>query len=507
MRYDSVREDPYASPFAAVPPPACLNDGYRKGRGKGKGHDGGNHGRGHDGGSYGAHHDVASEVHRAPLPDGLLISNVPAELNTLDALNRHFRKFGEVLKITLDVSEGRAFVQFADRIAAETAVTVPALDRPDIVLTWVPRSQGKGKAASRNSSTDCTFEHRVLLADPDEQRRVDLERRKREEISSRRTTLLAKLTEQMKTIMPKLNADGVPEAQRAAYRDLVLQIKNKMNSLGGLGQAGGVDDGGHGHAATGSGHAQAGASGKRDATWHALDLRPKVLRMNLMQGWTLERLREELRKYGVTDEQVRDLQLDTDEAGQPGAVEAALVQFSSRHAAEQLFNQRGELPFYAEWCNRPLRPPPVVVASTQPLPSLPGSLPKAEPLPSRESGEEAGGAGDHAAAGDAGAAAEQQAAGAGDHIAAAAGADAAAVQQAAGAGDHIAAAAGAGAAAGQQAAGVGDHLAAAGAGAAAGQQEQPRQNDEPRRAVEAADADADAAWAVDLSDEDDGVGQ
>ncbi|CAJ1342457.1 unnamed protein product, partial [Effrenium voratum] len=37
--------------------------------------------------------------------DGLILSNVPQEYNTLDALNRHFRQFGEVLKITSQLSE------------------------------------------------------------------------------------------------------------------------------------------------------------------------------------------------------------------------------------------------------------------------------------------------------------------------------------------------------------------------------------------------------------------
>lgn len=64
--------------------------------------------------------------------DGLVLSNVPPECNTLDALNRHFRSFGEVLKITSQVHESKAYVQFATRAAAEAAVQVPVLDRPEI---------------------------------------------------------------------------------------------------------------------------------------------------------------------------------------------------------------------------------------------------------------------------------------------------------------------------------------------------------------------------------------
>merc|ERR1719350_2242532 len=78
---------------------------------------------------------------------------------------------------------------------------------------------------------------------------------------------------------------------------------------------------------------------------YTLDLRSKVLRVNLIQGWTLDRLREELRKFGAAEQiQVHWLV----EQGQPSA-ETALVRFQERWAAEQIFHHRGELPFYAEW--------------------------------------------------------------------------------------------------------------------------------------------------------------
>jgi hypothetical protein len=186
-----------------------LDDGYRKG-GKGKGKFG--------------------EAEIEYKPDGIIASNVPAELNTLDALNRHFRKFGEVLKITVQAADGRAFVQFAQRGAAEAAVAAPVLEKPEITLAWAHGDKGKGKKGKgkdRPTHLDRPAAHAVLCANPEVEHRVNEQKRKRDEITNRRSALLGNLTEQLKMVMSKLNAEGLTEAKREALRAMILQIKEK----------------------------------------------------------------------------------------------------------------------------------------------------------------------------------------------------------------------------------------------------------------------------------------
>ena len=161
--------------------------------------------------------------------DGLILSNVPPELNTLDALNRHFRHFGEVVKIISQVSEGKAYVQFASKASAEAAAQAPALERPEIVVTW-QRPKGKGSAKGKS---DRPAEHRVLCTDPEERRKIEDIKVKREEVASRKTALLANLTNQMKAIMAKISDENVSEAKRETLRSLLLGLKEKLDSLSG----------------------------------------------------------------------------------------------------------------------------------------------------------------------------------------------------------------------------------------------------------------------------------
>ncbi|CAE8601399.1 unnamed protein product, partial [Polarella glacialis] len=122
VRYEVAHhDDPYGSPFGAVPPPPSLDASRGKGKkGKGKGKESPEEG---------------GEVPRgASLPDGLIVSQIPPEVNSLDSLNRHFRQFGEVLKITSHLDEGKAFIQFATREAAEAATVVAVLNDPNIAM-------------------------------------------------------------------------------------------------------------------------------------------------------------------------------------------------------------------------------------------------------------------------------------------------------------------------------------------------------------------------------------
>jgi len=338
---DVARDNLYTSPFSAVPPPPNLDDGSHRKGGKGKG----------------AHLVGFEQEPFQAKPDGLIASNVPAELNTLDALNRHFRQFGEVLKITVQSGECKAFVQFAESSSADNAASAVVLGRPEITLAWAQREskgKAKGKGRERPTHLEKPAEHRVLCSNPDEQRRMDECKRKRDEISSRRTALLANLTEQLKKTMSKLNEANVPESKQEALRAIVLQIKEKMNSLSGSSKPFVYDDAPSKDSGKSEGkHADGGGKGNPgDGGRWTLDLRPKALRVKLKESCSIERLREELTKVGATEDKIVSLVMeDSSSSGQQAESDTATVHFKDRRTAELVFNQKGELPFSFEWCN------------------------------------------------------------------------------------------------------------------------------------------------------------
>jgi len=341
-----------SSPFAAVPPPPGMDDGHRKGgKGKGKGH----------------FPDPEMEARHAQ-PDGLIVSNVPPESNTLDVLNRHFRQFGEVLKITVHAAEGRAFVQFADHGAADRACVVTLMNGTEITLAWATRGdkgkgKAKGKGKDRPTHLDRPAEHRVLCSNPQEQKRIDDSKRKRDDIASRRNALLAAYTEQIKSIMSKLTGADVPEAKRELLRSMILQIKEKMNALNSVE---GAEEAGKGK----SKKSKAPKAAKvteydEERGGYTLDLRPKVLRVNLSQGTSQEKIREELSKFGGSEEKILCVHMEGPTEGEGDSKEeTALVQFKDRKSAEGVFNHRTELSFVVEWCDK--IPPPQAALPAKP---------------------------------------------------------------------------------------------------------------------------------------------
>jgi len=346
LGYEAAPAGPYGSPFGAVPPPpgldACLLGKGKKGKGRGKGGP-----------------PELEGLRGSAQPDGLILSNVPEEVNNLDALNRHFRQFGEVLKITCQADQGKAFVQFAARESVEAASQAPVLNIPDISLAWSLRpikgkgekgGSEKGKAKGSKDGRSRLVENRILCCDPEEQRKMDDSRAKRDELTSRKAALLSGLTEQMKTIMAKITDESVSEAKRETLRTLLLSLKEKMDSLGSYSMG-----------VTNSKDARPLALPKKHAP-NTLDNRTKTLKLGLPQGISLEGVRDELRKLGAGDDHIVQLDLEPGEDGQPGG-DAAIVRFKDRPKAEKVFGLRSELPFSVEWCE------PRAVSSEQGTPA------------------------------------------------------------------------------------------------------------------------------------------
>eukprot|EP00439_Symbiodinium_sp_Y106_P001135 s868_g1.t1 len=189
------------------------------------------------------------------------------------------------------------FLKGSARTGGKWIPTSLAAHTPQRKAAWSLRPKGKGGSKGGKSS-DGPAENRVLCTDPEEQRKVNELKTKREELASRKTALLANLTSQMKVIMAKLHDPNVSEAKRETLRTLLLGLKEKLDSLGVPGSAG-----------------RAQAQAQIAARSNRLDHRTRILKFHLTEGGSLEELREELRKLGAPDDQVVDLHLEPSEDG------------------------------------------------------------------------------------------------------------------------------------------------------------------------------------------------
>ena len=66
----------------------------------------------------------------------------------------------------------------------------------------------------------------MLCTDPEERRKIEELKVKREEVASRKQALLGNLTKQIKVIMAKLTDQNVSEGQRETLRTLLLGLKD-----------------------------------------------------------------------------------------------------------------------------------------------------------------------------------------------------------------------------------------------------------------------------------------
>lgn len=337
-----------------------------------------------------------------------MAANIPEELNTLEALNRHFRQFGEIVKITTNSAEGKAFVQFKEFKSLEAALPAVVLEKPEITLTPLARatpSKGKGKSPGKAAVRDDraaaapAADNHVLVSNPALQSKLDESKKKVDDIKAMKSKLLGALTEQMKTIMMKLREENVTEVKQEQLRTLLMEVKSKMDKISptpappapaptpapgsaddaeptlldsatpaiegasappsaakGKGKGKGKEKDGDFAKGKGKFKGKDFSKGKGKSKPFkgkmVLDLRPSILRVYLTEEMTLETVSQELKKHATAEDQVVDVRRPDDStAGENGGL--ALVELSDRKTAELFFSQRSKMPFTAEWADKP----------------------------------------------------------------------------------------------------------------------------------------------------------
>lgn len=329
--HDGAPEDRYAR-GATVAPPAEIRHSNRSGTDPNSG-----------------------KEYKLLMADGLIVCNVPPDLLSMANLHRHFRRFGEIMKLTIHDNEGRAFVQFAEQPAAEAAKNEVVLDCPDIEVNWVKRKKGAGKGrlgAAKNkgqTAADGTYVARVLITDPEERKKFEESSQKRGAVEAKKKELLQQYTKQLQVVMAKLQEQGLAEEKRESYNALLLKIKEKMSSINKM------EPEAPPQAAPAPPSTKAVMEGR--VRW-TLDLRTKAIRIFekdlIEQGWDVAKAQETLVEKLGKGHGIKYL------TWEPAATaeKTAVVMFASRWCADQAYDRRTELGMFSmEWCDNPPPPP------------------------------------------------------------------------------------------------------------------------------------------------------
>eukprot|EP00746_Dinoflagellata_sp_MGD_P008735 gnl/MRDRNA2_/MRDRNA2_117533_c0_seq1.p1 gnl/MRDRNA2_/MRDRNA2_117533_c0~~gnl/MRDRNA2_/MRDRNA2_117533_c0_seq1.p1 ORF type:complete len:600 (-),score=159.12 gnl/MRDRNA2_/MRDRNA2_117533_c0_seq1:41-1615(-) len=283
------------------------------------------------------------------MADGLVVNNVPPELLSMAPLHRHFRRFGEIMKLTIHDAEGRAFVQYAEQPAAEAAKQEVVLDCPDIEVSWVKRKT-KGGAKGRlkekgQMAPDGSYMPRVLISDPEERKKFESATQKRGEVELKKRELLQQYTKQLQTVLAKLQEPGLSEEKRESYNAILVKIKEKMNSVNKMAV----------EAPPPPKVEEAPApSMPTGPVRYTLDLRTKAIRVVKESTWTSEKKAKEetVNRLGPGNG-VKYVQWE------PSSEKHAIVTFANRWYAEQAYERRAEIGMFdMEWCENPPPPPP-----------------------------------------------------------------------------------------------------------------------------------------------------
>lgn len=193
----------------------------------------------------------------------LVAERVPPSVNKFEMLHAHFASLGQVLTLQLNHNRHEAVVTYATLEEAHRALMYPVLQDPDIglrpwrskpgqrgppgttgekdrdrdrtnssahsIVAHSPGGQGKGSGAAletRQRTPEKPLGN-LMLETP----HVLEKKRKTTDMEDRRKALLQNLTDQLKTVLTKLNDPKITDKNRETLQVLLSSIRQKIDNV------------------------------------------------------------------------------------------------------------------------------------------------------------------------------------------------------------------------------------------------------------------------------------
>lgn len=171
----------------------------------------------------------------------LTIGSIPKELNTLDQLNTHFSKFGEVVNIEVFPQYGKANVQFSDHQSAQDAISSPdsVLGNRFIKIYWSPPEKGDGNVREYQQTPRPPKPEKRKPIAPEQTKYVSEEYKQKMEEEEKvnkekREALQEKINtckESLNEVYARLNGEELEDDVRDELQKKKFELKEEKRSL------------------------------------------------------------------------------------------------------------------------------------------------------------------------------------------------------------------------------------------------------------------------------------
>lgn len=180
----------------------------------------------------------------------LVVERVPYEVNHMDHIEGYFSRFGPLTNVQINHSRREAVISFRNAEDADKALYWPPFGDP--IITLRPWKSKEGQLAPHERAAQDrrprpaqpeAQDHAMMGMDPMmmdmtprsnlmlESSEVMKKKAKAQEVETRRKALLQTLTDQIKTVLGKINDGNCSEQQREKYQTILGQLKEKMMNL------------------------------------------------------------------------------------------------------------------------------------------------------------------------------------------------------------------------------------------------------------------------------------
>ena len=279
-----------------------------------------------------------------PPSSSLLLENVPGDVNSLSKLFESFKPYGEIVTIHPNPAGLRAVIEFKERSSLDTVLALP---QPPAGYAGVRFSLSSAPLPANRPRRENPVAEPLkgnLVLESEALRKARERREAKDEILSKKKTILIELTSQCKKMLVKISDKNSSEEMKLKARAVLSKLKEQIAEL-----SKGIED---------QERKQAEVMQKRMYERQVLmekqsrqmseirqqemtlDLRPKSVR--------LMELPTELSQSTVLAEYIRAMGIkDFTEVIWLDIRESAILRFANHSAAETLFKH--ELAFKAEW--------------------------------------------------------------------------------------------------------------------------------------------------------------